>query len=79
LAGFQIEDYIYFERIILKKLDWKLEISDSAYQRLVKIGKNEDVKGYNIENRLCAPLFKFEEKRANNKKFINYSQLNGYE
>lgn len=34
LGGFQLEDYVYFERNLLKKLDWKLEISDSDYKRL---------------------------------------------
>jgi hypothetical protein len=44
LGGFQLEDYIYFEKIILKKLDWKLEISDSDYKRL------SDISNQNITN-----------------------------
>ena len=37
LGGFQLEDYIYFEQILLEKLDWKLEISNADYERLVSI------------------------------------------
>ena len=42
LGGFQLGDYIYFEKIILKKLDWKLEIADSDYQRLVVISRQPE-------------------------------------
>jgi hypothetical protein len=34
LGGFQLEDYIYFEQLLLKKLDWRLEISNEDYARL---------------------------------------------
>ncbi len=34
LGGFQLEDYIYFEKTLLKHLDWKLEISNLDYKRL---------------------------------------------
>jgi hypothetical protein len=37
LGGFQLKDYIYFEKIILQKLDWRLEISDENYKRLYLI------------------------------------------
>ena len=39
LGGFQLDDYIYFERIILQKLDWKLEVANSDYDRLNVISK----------------------------------------
>jgi hypothetical protein len=39
LAGFRLRDYIYFEENILKILDWKLEMADSDYQRLITISK----------------------------------------
>lgn len=42
LGGFQLSDYIYFERIILKKLDWKLEIADSDYQKLATISRQPE-------------------------------------
>ena len=32
-----ITDYIYFEKIIVHKLNWKLEVSKLEYQRLKKI------------------------------------------
>jgi hypothetical protein len=37
LGGFQLDDYIYFEKVLLQKLDWQLEISDSDYKRLSDI------------------------------------------
>jgi len=37
LGGFQIEDYILFEKIILPKLDWRLEISPTDYGRLCDV------------------------------------------
>lgn len=49
LGGFQLGDYIYFEKIILKKLDWKLEIADSDYQRLVVISRQPEQKNQVIK------------------------------
>ncbi len=37
LGGFQLEDYVYFEKTILKHLDWRLEVSNSDYERLINI------------------------------------------
>ena len=37
LGGFQLNDYIFFEKIILKKLDWKMEVAVNDYQRLVAV------------------------------------------
>lgn len=37
LGGFELEDYIYFEKVLLPKLDWKLEMSISDYDRLNRI------------------------------------------
>jgi hypothetical protein len=37
LGGFQLKDYIYFEQVLLKKLDWRLEISNEDYVRLTNI------------------------------------------
>lgn len=37
LGGFQLNDYIYFEKTLLKYLDWRLEISNPDYQRLTVI------------------------------------------
>lgn len=49
LGGFQLNDYIYFEKILLKNLDWKLEISDSDYQRLIVISRqNQPVIGTSL-------------------------------
>jgi hypothetical protein len=45
LGGFQLEDYIYFEKTLLKHLDWRLDISNSDYQRLTDIS----IKGQMIE------------------------------
>ncbi len=40
LGGFRLGDYIYFEKTILKHLDWRLEISNLDYQRLTDISVN---------------------------------------
>jgi hypothetical protein len=37
LGGFQLEDYVFFERKILQEIDWKLEISEKDYNRLIDI------------------------------------------
>lgn len=37
LGGFQIKDYIYFERVFLKQLDWRLEMSNEDYNKLCNI------------------------------------------
>jgi hypothetical protein len=53
LAGFQIEDYILFEKILLPKLDWRLEISKADYDRLNDISNGiiiTDIKNDIIRN-----------------------------
>ncbi len=40
LGGFQLNDYIYFEKTILKHLEWKLEISELDYQRLNNVSNS---------------------------------------
>jgi len=40
VGGFQLEDYIYFEKFLLRHLDWRLEISTSDYKRLENISEN---------------------------------------
>jgi len=39
LGGYTIEDYTQFEILLLKNLDWKLEISDKDYERLKEVSK----------------------------------------
>jgi len=34
LAGLQLSDYIIFEKTLLKKLDWRVDISNTDYKRL---------------------------------------------
>jgi hypothetical protein len=41
LGGFELKDYIYFEQVLLKKLDWRLEISKTDYERLSNISNGE--------------------------------------
>lgn len=40
LGGFQLDDYIYFEKTLLKTLDWRLEISNADYDRLSRISNS---------------------------------------
>lgn len=42
LGGFQLTDYIYFEKMLLGYLDWRIDISNFDYQRLSEISVTDD-------------------------------------